>query len=475
MRANKIFLRYYPPGLALNYRAADNTDRLRHFDLLDLDVKTNVDALADSILLHELQTHDSISTSSASSSNLNSNVLDKPVIGGEVGLSATVTASSSQDTFSALKQAINKLQRKLLEPVKKKFYLHKRHVSHILPLTNVCFDRGGERCLTGSYDRTCHVINTNTAEVEHVLTGHDNVVFSVGFNTPRWSVSYGFWNNAILFSTFYSDKVVTGSFDATAKVWSAASGQCLCTLYGHNAELVAAEFHPLHTYGLATASLDGTARVYDVETAQELQQLSHHSAEVIAAHYNRDGQLLLTGSFDRTAAIWDTRSNSCSHQLRSHSAQLSNCVWNFSGSLIATGSLDNTACIWDVRRLDQPLHLISTHSDEVLDVSFDAAGKLLATCSSDCTARVWQVSGAMEELSVMAGHCDEVSKVCFSPSGCMLLTASADNTARLWLTESGMCSQVLAGHEAEVFSCAYSYAGDTIITASKDNTCKFWR
>jgi len=70
--------------------------------------------------------------------------------------------------------------------VKKKFYLHKCHNSHILPLTNVSFNRSGERCLTGSYDRTCHVINTQTAEVEHILTGHDNVVFSVGFNLPHW-------------------------------------------------------------------------------------------------------------------------------------------------------------------------------------------------------------------------------------------------------------------------------------------------
>lgn len=91
-------------------------------------------------------------------------------------------------------------------------------------------------------------------------------------------------------------------------MWSASSGQNLCTFYGHTAELVAAEFHPLHANAIATASMDGTARVYDVETAQEMQTLTHHGAEVIAARYNRDGQILLTGSFDHTAAIWDVRS-----------------------------------------------------------------------------------------------------------------------------------------------------------------------
>lgn len=137
--------------------------------------RTNVEALADSILLEELQ-------AAESERNQNAPVEDKPT----PCLPSNSKSSSSQDTFSALKQAIGKLQNKLREPVKKKFYLHKCYNSHILPLTNVCFDRSGEHCLTGSYDRTCHVINTNTAEVQHILSGHDNVVFSVGFNTPRW-------------------------------------------------------------------------------------------------------------------------------------------------------------------------------------------------------------------------------------------------------------------------------------------------
>ncbi|KMZ06627.1 dynein assembly factor with WDR repeat domains 1 isoform X1 [Drosophila simulans] len=467
MSATKIFLRYYPPGLAINYRTTKGNERLRHFDLLDLDSKTNIEPLADRILLQTLAEAEE----EPSPADLEKNPPPRPVSG---------SVARSQNAFSALKQALEKLQKKLREPVKKKFYLHKCHNSHILPLTNVSFDRSGERCLTGSYDRTCHVINTQTAQVEHILSGHDNVVFSVGFNFPHWLVHLhrdGSGNYLTSSSIIFSDKIVTGSFDGTAKVWSATSGQSLCTFYGHNAELVAAEFHPVDGKSIATASLDGSARIYDVETSHELQQLTHHGAEVIAARFNRDGHMLLTGSFDHTAAIWDVRSKSLGHQLRGHSAELSNCVWNFSGSLIATGSLDNTARIWDIRKLDQELYLAARHSDEVLDVSFDAAGRLLATCSSDCTARVWRLEGSseLEMLSLMAGHSDEVSKVCFSPSGCMLLTASADNTARLWLTESGQCSQVLAGHEGEVFSCAYSYAGDAILTASKDNTCRFWR
>lgn len=80
------------------------------------------------------------------------------------------------------------------------------------------------------------------------LTGHENAVFSVNFNSPK------------------CDRIVTGSFDKTAKVWNPVTGNCMQTFYGHTAEVVATEFHPTNSDVIATASMDNTARVYHVET-----------------------------------------------------------------------------------------------------------------------------------------------------------------------------------------------------------------
>lgn len=90
------------------------------------------------------------------------------------------------NVYGILGKAIARLQRKMQEPTKKKFYLHTRLETHVLPLTNVAFDRSGEHCLTGSYDRTCRIINTHNGSIEHVLGEHDNVVFSVAYNFPKW-------------------------------------------------------------------------------------------------------------------------------------------------------------------------------------------------------------------------------------------------------------------------------------------------
>lgn len=107
---------------------------------------------------------------------------------------------------------------------------------------------------------------------------------------------------------FISDRIVTGSFDKTAKVWTSPSGECLQTFYGHSAEIVAAEFNPANAGLVATGSMDGTARIYHVDTGQEVHRMDDHMAEVISARFSRDGQMLLTGSFDNNGMIWDLRS-----------------------------------------------------------------------------------------------------------------------------------------------------------------------
>jgi dynein assembly factor with WDR repeat domains 1 len=58
------------------------------------------------------------------------------------------------------------------------------------------------------------VWNTYTGEDLFTLEGHKNVVYAIAFNNP------------------YGDKIVTGSFDKTCKLWDAYTGQLYYTLKG---------------------------------------------------------------------------------------------------------------------------------------------------------------------------------------------------------------------------------------------------
>ena len=71
--------------------------------------------------------------------------------------------------------------------------------------------------------------------------------------------------NTTCSQTYFSDKIVTGSFDKKAKIWDANTGQCYHTLKGHKMEIVCLSFDP-HGMLVATGSMDNTAKLWDVET-----------------------------------------------------------------------------------------------------------------------------------------------------------------------------------------------------------------
>jgi len=85
----------------------------------------------------------------------------------------------------------------------------------------------------------------------HTLEGHKNVVYAIAFNNP------------------FGDKIVTGSFDKTCKLWDANTGQLYYTLRGHSTEIVCLSFNPQSTI-IATGSMDNTAKLWDVERGAEL-------------------------------------------------------------------------------------------------------------------------------------------------------------------------------------------------------------
>ena len=174
MRLKKLLLRYYPPGIILEVsRTDESTGReevlQKSVDLLTLTPDTNVDVTVNHLMRQE-----------------------------------TLIPEKRRETVRAL---VQKLVDKLGAPPRHEFALFKVLRAHILPLTNCAFNKSGDRFITGSYDRTCKIWDTNTGEELHTLEGHRNVVYAIAFNNP------------------FGDKVVTGSFDKTCKLWNADTGQ----------------------------------------------------------------------------------------------------------------------------------------------------------------------------------------------------------------------------------------------------------
>ena len=100
-------------------------------------------------------------------------------------------------------------------------------------------------------------------------------------------------------------RVVTASWDKTARVWDATTGQPVGEPLRHDDKVTAAFFSPDGSR-VVTSSDDKTARVWDATTGQPVGEPLRHDGGVTAASFSPDGSRVLTASWDKTARVWDT-------------------------------------------------------------------------------------------------------------------------------------------------------------------------
>jgi WD40 repeat protein len=84
------------------------------------------------------------------------------------------------------------------------------------------------------------------------------------------------------------------------------TGTELAVLRGHEREVYCAAYSPDGSR-VVTTSYDKTARIWDAATAQEIAVLRGHEDYVVSAAYSPDGARIITASVDKTARIWDAR------------------------------------------------------------------------------------------------------------------------------------------------------------------------
>ena len=102
-------------------------------------------------------------------------------------------------------------------------------------------------------------------------------------------------------------RMVTVSFDQTARLWDVPSGDEVAVLSGHRQPVVDVAYSPDGTL-LATASTDRTARVWDATSGDEIAVLEGHGGAVVSVAFSPDGGRVLTASKDKTARLYDARS-----------------------------------------------------------------------------------------------------------------------------------------------------------------------
>ncbi len=322
---------------------------------------------------------------------------------------------------------------------------------HCDVVLSAVYSPDGTRIVTASFDKTARIWDARTGVQLTVLAGHGEIVVSAGYSPDGL-------------------RIVTASADKTARIWDAQTGAQLAVLSGHGDRVNSAAYSPDGTR-IVTASADKTARIWDTLTGTPLAVLSGHGGRVTAAAYSPDGTRIVTASWDKTARIWDARSGKQLMVLSGHSQGLWSASYSADNTRIVTASGDETARIWDAQTGAQ-LAVLSG-GNFLTSAAYSPDGSRIVTASRDRTARIFDArTGA--QLAVLSGHGNFVESAAYSPDGTRIVTASDDKTARIWDARTGAQLAVLSGHGDRVNSAAYSPDGARIVTASSDKTARIW-
>jgi WD40 repeat protein len=178
-------------------------------------------------------------------------------------------------------------------------------LEHRGEVEQLVFEEGGQHLASANDDHTAHVWDLanghQVVRLDHP-SREPKIVFD-GRGRPR-EEPYRDRVRAVAFSPD-ARCLVTGSTDATARVWELSSGTCTVELT-HLGSVLAVAFSPDGSM-IATASSKHLAHVWDPDLDRPLAQL-HHESWVVEVAFSPVGRQLVTAEFDGAVRVWEPKS-----------------------------------------------------------------------------------------------------------------------------------------------------------------------
>ena len=265
---------------------------------------------------------------------------------------------------------------------------------------------------------------------------------------------------------------------------------------------------------LITGSYDATLKVWDIESGAELRTLGGHTSGIRCLQF--DDTKLISGSIDRSLKVWNWRTGECISTYTGHSGGVISL--HFDNTILASGSMDHTIKIWNF--FDKSTFVLRGHTDWVNAVKVDSASRTVFSASDDCTVRLWDLD-TRSCIKSFEGHVGQVQQVLPLPHDFeieedaddassssshhesqvsepnttssdppntddfystsdptrplpprYMLTGALDSTIRLWDTVTKKCLRTYFGHVEGI----WALAADTlrVVSGAEDRMVKVW-
>ncbi len=223
--------------------------------------------------------------------------------------------------------------------------------------------------------------------------------------------------------SLHGDRLATGNWNQTIKIWDLASGQFVRSL--KTGGVIAMALSP-DGQTLATSYWGPEVKLWDVTTGLQIGSLTNNQHRVWSLAFSPDGRFLATGGADQMVRLWDVATRQQTEQLQGHGSEVMSVAFSADGQTLASGSKDKKAMLWSVH----PNRAVTTVSNVISRPIFSPDGRFVAAGIGRNKVAIWDVA-TLQVKAVFDGAHDAVA---FSTDG-----SASDHSGHELFSENFRC------------------------------------